>query len=996
MHKFLKRILSLISTALLIVLVVPDVAAQKLTIVGIDVFDKVTRRAPTLVSMNLYSLPDTTEIGNFNSGQNSAYEFRSIDLRPGGKYLLKVDNPDLTKYSEQIRNMLAGQPEYAPQWVDVVLPNPLPDYVKLPDILVSRPKKERTIDLDEVTVKASRILFYHKGDTLVFNADAFILAEGTMLDGLVAQLPGVEIKENGQIFCNGRFVDNLLLNGRDLFNGDKELMLENLAAYTVKNIAVYDQQGRDSKLLGSNAGDTKYVMDVRLKRDYLNGWIANAESGVGTSRRYMGRLFGMWYTDNASISAYANVNNLNDRSQPGREGGAWAPDNVMDRGVEENTKGGMTYTVSGPERIWDIQGSVKYERSDITRENEVTQQNYFDSGDTYLYGWNNLHSRDWSVSTDHLFEFTIAQKLNLMIKPQLKYEVNSTRENNLSGSFFSRIDNVSRYRIEEIYNSDDSIVDYLINRNIFESLFETKKLNTSVSLNGFIPLVKSPTRRQTLRFSMLFDYTHRDNSRFNRYTLNYRLNPNPGDQSYQYFDGTPDNDKKYDFSLTYAKYFASSTHLDIEYKFAGIYERRTSLLYLLNKIAGFDAVGSPIGTLPSWREYAPAIDAGQSYETILDEYHNTITPKFITVATLSDNSVMTIDVGVPITVLSRSYDYLIPTSDKSYHISPMDMLWGFRSMLSFGYTPERRWQSRTTFNGSVTPIKTDLYDLIEIENTTDPLNIYTGNSGLRNALNLNASLHANFWKPGVPANHTARLSFARQFDQFAKGVMYNPDNGVRTIKPYNINGNWLIDGAYDLFVPFGKYRKFDLTSTTSGSVINSVDYIGSGTATGDYLAMPPKQQVRTYTLQENVKLNWQTGRHRITLKVDNRMNHSAGVDSGFAPFTSWTGNFGGALLLNLPKGWSMASDVTLYVRRGFTDYRLNTTDVIWNARLSKSLFKGKLLCMLDGYDLLHQLQSISYTINSQARTEMISNVIPSYILLHLQWNFNKQPKKAKE
>ncbi len=769
-------------------------------------------------------------------------------------------------------------------------------------------------------------------------------------------------------------------------------MLENLAAYTVKNIAMYDRQGRDSKLLGSNAGDTKYVMDVRLKRDYINGWIANAEIGAGTSRRYMGRLFGMWYTDNASISAHANVNNLNDRSQPGREGGKWNPDNVIDKGVEENTKSGLTYTVSGPEHIWDLQGSVKYERADVARNNEVAQQNYFDSGDTYLYGWNNMHSRDWSVSTEHLFAFTIAKKLNLMVKPQLKYEVNRTRENNLSGSFFDRIDNISRLRIEDIYSSDDSIVDYLINRNRFESMSETEKLNASVSMNGFVPLVKSPIKRQTLRFSMMFDYTHRDNSRFNRYTVNFRLNPNPVNQSYQYFDGSPDNDKKYDFSLTYAKYFATSTHLDIEYKYEGLYERRSSLLYLLDKVNGFDAEGSIIGTLPSWHEYAPTIDAGQSYESRLQEYQNAVTPKFITAATLSDNSALTIDISVPVKVLSRSYDYLLTAQGRSFRISPTDMLWGFRSMLSLGHTPKGRWQSRTTFTGSIKPIKTDLYNLIEIENTTDPLNIHTGNPDLHNALDLNVSLRTNFWKSGVPVNHTARLSFSQQFDQFAKGVMYNPDNGVRTIKPYNINGNWLLDGAYDLFVPFGKYRKFDLTSSTSGSINNSVDYIGTGTA-GENMVMPPKQQVRTYTLQENIKVNWQTGRHRITFHADNRMNHSDGDGAGFESFTSWVGNYGGAVLLNLPKGWSLSSDIALYMRRGFTDNRLNTTDVIWNARLSKSLFKGQLLCMVDGYDLLRQLKCVSYTINSQARTEVISNVIPSYFLLHFQWHFNKQPKR---
>lgn len=45
--------------------------------------------------------------------------------------------------------------------------------------------------LKEVSVTASKVKFYHKGDTLVYNADAFVLAEGSMLDALIKQMPGV-------------------------------------------------------------------------------------------------------------------------------------------------------------------------------------------------------------------------------------------------------------------------------------------------------------------------------------------------------------------------------------------------------------------------------------------------------------------------------------------------------------------------------------------------------------------------------------------------------------------------------------------------------------------------------------------------------------------------------------------------------------------------------------------------------------------------------------
>ena len=92
--------------------------------------------------------------------------------------------------------------------------------------------------LGEAKVQSSRIKFYHKGDTLVFDADAFNLAEGSMLEALIKELPGVELKRNGEIFVNGRKVDELFLNGKDFFRGDRLVLLENLPSYMVKNVKV--------------------------------------------------------------------------------------------------------------------------------------------------------------------------------------------------------------------------------------------------------------------------------------------------------------------------------------------------------------------------------------------------------------------------------------------------------------------------------------------------------------------------------------------------------------------------------------------------------------------------------------------------------------------------------------------------------------------------------------------------------------------------------------
>ena len=95
--------------------------------------------------------------------------------------------------------------------------------------------KRNEVELGEVVVKATKLKFYMNGDTLVYNADAFNLAEGSMLNELVKKLPGVTMEKGGVINVNGKPIDTMLLNGKDFFNSDRELLLENMPAYMVKH-----------------------------------------------------------------------------------------------------------------------------------------------------------------------------------------------------------------------------------------------------------------------------------------------------------------------------------------------------------------------------------------------------------------------------------------------------------------------------------------------------------------------------------------------------------------------------------------------------------------------------------------------------------------------------------------------------------------------------------------------------------------------------------------
>ena len=73
---------------------------------------------------------------------------------------------------------------------------------------------------------------------------------------------------------------------------------------------------------------------------------------------------------------------------------------------------------------------------------------------------------------------------------------------------------------------------------------------------------------------------------------------------------------------------------------------------------------------------------------------------------------------------------------------------------------------------------------------------------------------------------------------------------------------------------------------------------------------------------------------------------------------------------------------------------MNTDDFVWNIALSRAIMKGKLNFKLQGFDILRNLNNVTYQLNGQGRMESWRRSIPNYWMLHVQWRFNKNPKRG--
>ncbi len=377
--------------------------------------------------------------------------------------------------------------------------------------------------LNEAVVTATKVKFYTKGDTLVYNADAFQLQEGSMLDALVAQLPGAELKPDGRIMVNGKFVESLLLNGRDFFKGDNTVLLDNLPAYMVHQVKVYTEESETSKLLGRKVDDGRFVMDVKLKRQYAIGWLVNAEAGYGTENRYLGRFFAMRYTPQSRLSLFGNLNNVNDRRKPDGNGG-WGDFDVSG-GLTSTKRGGLDYSVFDKRDRFQLSGNADVTYTDNVNAWGGSSTNFIPGGDVYNVTSSCTNSSNLSISTQHDLKFNFLQKHHAFsLSPSFNYQKSDYNYNFLNGTF--GINPVGDYAavLDSLFSPDwTTTIRHLIRRNGEQAVGNSRTTNGNMSFWSFF---KIPYSQDGISVDGSLSCNDKRQDGFNHFLYNHYENGN--------------------------------------------------------------------------------------------------------------------------------------------------------------------------------------------------------------------------------------------------------------------------------------------------------------------------------------------------------------------------------------------------------------------------------------------------------------------------------------
>ena len=157
--------------------------------------------------------------------------------------------------------------------------------------------------LGEVTVEGRARRFYMRGDTVVFNPEAFKTQDGARLIELIELLPGVSIND-GKLLWNGEPL-KLMMNGQQAFS---EAMLTNvLPVEAVKDIKAYDRKSDFEERTGVADGKEEHVLDVTINPSFMDKIYGDAELEGLTSKYYAAHLRAMRLSDTDPLMLYGRV-----------------------------------------------------------------------------------------------------------------------------------------------------------------------------------------------------------------------------------------------------------------------------------------------------------------------------------------------------------------------------------------------------------------------------------------------------------------------------------------------------------------------------------------------------------------------------------------------------------------------------------------------------------------------------------------------------------------
>ena len=962
--------------------------AQKVTVSGVVMDGSLNEPMPG-AAVVLLQPKDSAQAAGVSSDLEGKFKLPSVKA---GNYILRIT---FVGYQSYFRN--------------IVLPKGNKS-VNLGEITLQ--ENSKLLQEAEVTAKLAQVEM--KADTFIYNADAYRMPEGAMLEELVKKLPGAEVDDDGNIKINGKSVSKIMVDGKEYFQNDTKMAMKNLPSKLIKKLKSYDKKSDYTRITGIDDGEEETVLDLSVKKGVKDGWVGNIDGAYGTENRYSGKLNVNRFMDHSYLSVIGSRNNVNDF------GGRWGGGG---NGITTSTMGGVTFAWENgkPEYsagLLKMGGNVRYNSSDSESESRTNSEMFLPSGASQFSN-SKSQGTNWNqnINANFRLEWFPDSMTNILFRPNFSHSNGNSSSHSHSVTFNqSPFDAGLTDPVEEYKTmADPNGIRVNGNERFNNGNSHSNNVNGELQVNRRLVV---PGRNLTLNVEG--SYSESNNESYSRSMVNY-YQRNDINADYQ---NTFSPSKNYSVQgrISYTEPILKGTVVQLSYQAQYRFQDSDREMMVYDKLeqalrdrglTDVTAVDLYNGTYNGMDFTSYGIDFTQlqrdvenSQYATYKEFNQSVNLMLRHNSKFENGGELFFNMGVNWQPQRTDMAY----DKRNIHIDTVRHIQNWAPRFHVRWKISNTSQLRVRYNGNMS--QPSMTNLIEVMDNSNPLYISTGNAGLKSSWNdrFNVDYNNYITEKQMGWNINAWGNINRR--SISNATIYDTNSGISYSRPMNINGSWNAGAWMGFNTALDKNKHFNLNWNQNINYSNNVGYISSEIDDGakafltgtidmsglfnymDEKGLLKKATTRNTNLGENLRINYRNDILEIGLNGGMNYQHARNDMQSTGNRDTWFFNYGGNIVINMPWNMQFSSDISQQSRRGYDDASMNTNELIWNAQLSQNFLKQKNMTVsVQWYDILRQRSSISRNYSATNRSDTWTNAIHSYVMVHLIYRFNLMGNK---
>ncbi|MBQ0024340.1 MAG: TonB-dependent receptor [Bacteroidales bacterium] len=808
-----------------------------------------------------------------------------------------------------------------------------------------------------------------KKDTIEHNVTLLKMADNDVLEDVLKKLPGVEVDSDGKITANGKTINKIYVDGKQFFLDDPNLASKNLPAKIIEKVRVVEKKSEQAEFTGIDDGEEETVLDLGIRKGMMNGWFGNMMAGggrdlreVGNDGRYQGAALIGRFSENDQLAFVGNANNTNNRGfedlaassmggmrvggmRGGNRGGFGGGNNGISSSYLVGVNGGYSFDNKS-----EVMGNALFNGNERFVEESTARRTFKEDGSS-LFATESSTSRTntYGVRAAARADWKISKTASLLFEPNFNYGW---------GSFDEKND----------FNTQSTLIDGSVQK-VNDGYSESTGNNTSQNASGRLlwrQRLGKPGR--TISVNMRYQFSNTDLDGFNKSTTNvfdaeHQSDPasvNPVDQMYD----RNSRSQTVNGRLSYTEPLGHNFYMEGNYSYS--FKKSTSDKSTYNK------------------------DNAGKYTILDNEYSSDITNNF------TDQSM-----GLNLRKQEDKYNFTVganfqpsktenhtvqgtakrDTTLKVYNWSPnarLDINFSDNEMLRFNY------RGRTS--------QPSINQMMPIPDNSDPQKVTLGNLGLKPSFshNVNVMYRTTSMKNFSSLNVNANFSYTT--NGIVNASWYDK-SGVQYTLPVNNKQGSKSAGANIMYnTPIGK-SKFSIMSFTNANYSTGVSFVGKDVIESDdpqsYLDIKnySENRYQNLSVSQNLRITFRDNIFEASVSGRTRYSQAWYSVSEKNVNPTWTSSVNADVTLNSDiVGFKTDARYTFYNGYG-AGY--NTPAFVWNAEISKQLFKKQFTLAIKAYDILNQSKNTYRTMTDNYVLDTRNNTLGRYVVMSLTYRFGK-------